>query len=124
MDIVYLRDLKIPCVIGVWEWERRIKQTVAIDIEMATDARVAARTDHLEDALDYKAVAKHLTNYVSKSEFKLVETLAEKIAETVLTEFKVAWVRVRVNKKGSIRGASAVGVVIERGVKPSDPATE
>lgn len=117
MDIIYLRDIRIPCTIGVWEWERRIKQTVAIDLEMATDARATARTDRLEDALDYKAVAKRLTDYVSKSEFQLVETLAENIAQTILTEFKVPWVRVRINKKGAIRGASEVGVVIERGAR-------
>lgn len=117
MDIVYLRDLKIPCTIGVWEWERRIKQTVVIDVDIATDARAAARSDRLESALDYKAVAKHLIDYVGNSEFHLVETLAEKVAESVLTEFKVPWVRVRINKKGAIRGASAAGVVIERGEK-------
>lgn len=118
MDIIYLRDLKVPCTIGASEWERRIKQTVSIDLDMATDARAAASSDCLEDALDYRAAAKHLIDYVSKSEFHLVETLAEKIAQTVLTELKVSWVRVRINKKGAIRAASEVGVVIERGTKP------
>ena len=117
MDIVYLRDLKIPCTIGVWEWERRIKQTVIIDLDMATDVKAAARRDLLEDTHDYKAVAKRLIEYVGESEFQLVETLAEKIAETVLTEFNVPWVRVRVNKKGAVRDASDVGVVIERGTR-------
>ncbi|MFQ5995559.1 MAG: dihydroneopterin aldolase [Acidiferrobacterales bacterium] len=115
MDIVYLRDLKIPCTIGVWEWERRIKQTVIIDLDMAADVKAAARRDLLEDTLDYKAVAKWLIEYVGNSEFRLVETLAERIAETVITEFNVPWVRVRVNKKGAVRGALDVGVVIERG---------
>ena len=114
MDIIYLRDLKIPCTIGVWEWERQTKHTIAIDLDMAADTRAAARTDQLQDTLDYKAVAKRLIDYIGKSEFKLVETLAEKVAETVLSEFSVAWVRVRINKKNAIRGASEVGVVIER----------
>ena len=114
MDIVYIRDLKIPCTIGVWEWERRIKQTVIIDLEMATDVRPAAKSDRLDDALDYKAVAKRVMEYVGSSEFKLVETLAENVAHTVLGEFKVPWVRVRINKRGALRGATDVGVVIER----------
>lgn len=117
MDIVYIRDLEIPCTIGVWEWERRVKQTITINLEMATDVRAAAGSDRLEDALDYKAVAKRLIDYVGKSEFTLVETLAEKVAELVLREFKVPWMRVRVNKGGAIRGATDVGVVIERGEK-------
>ncbi|MEE9597510.1 MAG: dihydroneopterin aldolase, partial [Acidiferrobacterales bacterium] len=89
MDIVYIRDLKIPCTIGVLEWERRIKQTVIVDLEMATDVRPAAKSDRLDDALDYKAVAKRVMEYVGSSEFKLVETLAENVAHTVLGEFKV-----------------------------------
>ncbi|GMQ90676.1 MAG: dihydroneopterin aldolase [Gammaproteobacteria bacterium] len=115
MDIVYLRELKIPCTIGVWDWERRIKQIVVIDLDMATDVRAAARTDRLEDALDYKAVTKRLIEYVGNSEYQLVETLAEHVAEIIRTEFKAPWVRVRINKKGAIRGAADVGVVIERG---------
>jgi dihydroneopterin aldolase len=117
MDIVYIRDLKIPCTIGVWEWERRIKQTVIIDLEMAADVRSAARSDHLDDALDYKVVAKRVMEFVGSSEFKLVETLAENVANTVLGEFKVPWVRVRINKRGALRGATDVGVLIERQAK-------
>ncbi len=117
MDIVYLRELKIPCTIGVWDWERRIKQIVVIDLDMAADMRAAAQSDRLEDALDYKAVTKRLIEYVGESQFQLVETLAEHIAEIIRTEFTVPWVRVRINKKGAIRGASDVGVVIERGEK-------
>ena len=115
MDIIYLRDLKIECIIGVWEWERRIKQTVILDLDMASDNRRAAATDTIEDTLNYKAVAKRLIEYVGSSQFQLVETLAEKIAGILLTEFKLKWVRVRVNKKGAIQGAADVGVVIERG---------
>ncbi len=117
MDIVYLRELEISCTIGVWDWERRIKQIVVIDLDMAADVRAAARSDRLEDALDYKAVTKRLIEYVGESQFQLVETLAEHIAEIIRTEFTVPWVRVCINKKGAIRGASDVGVVIERGEK-------
>lgn len=115
MDIIYLHDLKIECIIGIWEWERRIKQTIILDLDMAADIRRAAATDKIEDTLNYKAVSKRLREYVGNSQFQLVETLAEKVAEILLAEFKLAWVRVRVNKKGAVRGATDVGVIIERG---------
>ncbi len=115
MDIIYLHGLKIKCVIGVWEWERRTRQTVMLDLDMAADIKRAAQTDRINDTLSYKDVAKRLIDYVGTSEFQLVETLAEKVAELVRHEFKVSWVRVRVNKKGAIRGAADVGVEIERG---------
>lgn len=114
MDIIYLNDLKIDTIIGIFEWERRVKQTVSIDLEMATDVARASATDAIDEALDYKAVAKALIQYVEESSFHLVETLAERVAELILTEFDVPWVRLRINKKGAIRGARDVGVVIER----------
>lgn len=120
MDIVYLHDLKIDCVIGIWEWERQTTQTITLDLDMAVDAGKAAQTDRIEDTLNYKAVAKRLIAFVSASKFQLVETLAERVAETVLSEFNVRWLRLRVNKKGAIRGAADVGVVIERGEKPGN----
>jgi dihydroneopterin aldolase len=118
MDLIYLRDLKIECVIGIYDWERRIKQALYIDLEMAADIARAANTDSIRDTLDYKAVAKRLQQFVGESQFQLVETLAERIAEIVLTEFRVPWVRVRINKKGAVRNADAVGVMIERGTRP------
>ncbi len=117
MDIIYLHDLKIECVIGIWEWERRIKQTVILDLDMAADIRRAASTDHIDDTLNYKAVAKRVIEFVGNSQFQLVETMAEKVAEILLAEFKLKWTRVRVNKRGAVRGAGDVGVVIERGEK-------
>lgn len=112
---MYLHGLKVECVIGVWEWERRIKQAVTIDLDMAVDIRRAAESDQLEDTLNYKAVAKRLIKFVGDSEFQLVETLAEKIAELLRAEFPISWCRVRINKRGAVRGASDVGVIIERG---------
>ncbi|MEN8217407.1 MAG: dihydroneopterin aldolase [Pseudomonadota bacterium] len=117
MDIIYLRELKIETVIGVFDWEREIKQTVVLDLDMAADIRKAASTDNLNDTLNYKAVAKRLIDFVSHSEFQLVETLAERVAEIVLTEFSVPWVRLQLNKRGAVRGAQDVGIIIERGVK-------
>ncbi len=119
MDIIYLKALKIDTVIGIFDWERQIKQTVVLDLEMATDIRKAASTDQIEDTLDYKAVSKRLIDFVQNSEFQLVETLAERITEIVLTEFSVPWVRLQLDKSGAIRGAQGVGVIIERGEKPA-----
>ena len=115
MDIIYLNDLRIETIIGIFDWERRVKQTISLDIEMATDIRKAAASDHIDDTLDYKAVSKRLIDFVGNSEFQLVETLAERITEIILQEFNVPWVRLRLNKQGAIRGARDVGVLIERG---------
>lgn len=117
MDIIYLHDLRIDTVIGVFDWERRVRQTVILDLEMAADIRRAAASDDLADTLNYKAVAKRLIEFVGHSEFQLVETLAERVAELVVAEFRVPWLRLRVNKQGAVRGARDVGVVIERGVR-------
>ncbi len=114
MDIVYIRDLKIDTVIGIFDWERQIRQTVSLDLEMATDNKKAAATDQIKDALDYKAVAKRIINFVESSDFQLVETLAEKITEIVISEFNVPWVKLRLSKPGAIRGSKDVGIMIER----------
>ena len=115
MDIIYLNDLRIDTIIGIYDWERRVKQTISLDLEMGSDIRKAAASDDIEDTLNYKAVAKRLIGFVESSEFQLVETLAERITEIVLNEFKVPWVRLRLNKQGAVRGARDVGVIIERG---------
>jgi dihydroneopterin aldolase len=119
MDIIFLHDMKVETVIGIWEWERKIRQTVAIDLDMSADISAAAKSDNVTDTLDYKAVAKRVQAFVGDSSFKLVETLAEKIAGIVINEFGVVWVRVRVNKPGAIRSARDVGVLIERGSRPA-----
>ncbi|MCP4041498.1 MAG: dihydroneopterin aldolase [Gammaproteobacteria bacterium] len=116
MDIIFIRDLRIKTVIGVYEWEREIQQTVVIDLEMAADIRRAAATDNIDDALNYKEVGKRITGFVEQSCFQLVETMAERVAEIVMGEFNVPWLRLRVNKEGALSGARDVGVLIERGV--------
>ena len=120
MDIIFLHDLTIETIIGIYDWERKEKQSVIIDLDMAVDVSAAAATDSIEDTLNYKAVAKRLIDFVGNSEFQLVETLAERIAEIVLHEFDVRWLRLRVNKKGAVRYAGDVGVIIERGDKGRD----
>ncbi len=115
MDIIYISDLRIETVIGIFDWERKIKQTVILDIEMAGDCRKAAVNDDVEDTVNYKGVAKRLIAFVGDCEYQLVETLAEKCAQLIMEEFGVPWVKLRLNKQGALRGARDVGVIIERG---------
>ena len=114
MDTIFLSGLTTECIIGIWDWERRVRQKVIVDIEMAADIRRAAATDSIDDTLDYKRVSKRLLQFIGDSQFQLVETLTERIAEIVVREFDVTWVRVRLNKQGAIRGARDVGIQIER----------
>ncbi len=114
MDKIFLKELTTETVIGIFDWERGVKQTVAIDLEMSADIRRAARTDAIDDTLNYKAVAKRLLAFTQESRFQLVETLAEEIARLVLREFPVEWVKVTLHKPGAIRHSKDVGVMIER----------
>jgi dihydroneopterin aldolase len=113
-DCLFLRGLAVECIIGFIEWERHVKQTVVIDLELPLDCRTAAATDDVADTLDYKRLAKQVIAFVEASEFKLVETLAHRTALLVLEQFGVAWVRLSLNKPGAIRGSRDVGVTIER----------
>ena len=117
MDIIYLNDLRIDTVIGIYDWERQTKQTVILDIQMAADIRKAASSDAIEDTLNYKAVAKRLFSFVGESEFQLVETLAERVCDILLNEFDIPWCRLQLNKQGALRGVRDVGIIIERGKK-------
>ena len=114
MDIIFLTGLTTECIIGIWDWERKVRQKVVIDLEMGADIRKAAASDHIDDTLDYKRVSKRVLQFVGESQFQLVETMAEHIAKLVVTEFAVPWVRVKLNKQGAIRGSRDVGILIER----------
>lgn len=114
MDIVFIKGLRIDTVIGIYDWEKTIRQPIVLDVEMGTDVRRGAATDKIEDALDYKAVSKRLKQFVGDSRFELVETLAERCAAIILDEFSVPWVRLSLNKIGAVTDAEGVGVVIER----------
>jgi dihydroneopterin aldolase len=119
MDVVFIEDLRIETVIGIYDWERKIRQTVALDLEMAFDNRKPAASDLIEDTLDYKKIAKRLIAFVEGSHFELVETLAERCAQIVQDEFGVAWLRLKLSKPGAVTGSRAVGVAIERGERPT-----
>lgn len=115
MDIVFLEDLRIETIIGIYDWERETRQIVSLDLEMGVDTRPAAMSDSIVDALDYKGVAKRLISFIADSKFQLLETLAERVAETLMSEFDIGWVKIRVSKPGAISGSRNVGVCIERG---------
>ncbi len=117
MDLVYIRDLKIETVIGIYDWEREIKQVISIDLDMAHDIRKAAQSDDIQYALSYKDVSKRLIDFVESSELFLVEKMAEEIASIVMNEFNVPWLRLQLGKPGAVTGARDVGVIIERGIK-------
>ncbi len=118
VDIVYIRDLRIDTTIGIYDWEREVRQTVSLDLEMATDIAAAAASDDIQYALNYKAVAKRIIAHVESSGCLLVERLAEEVAALVLAEFPVPWLRLRLSKPGALRGARDVGILIERGARP------
>lgn len=114
MDIVYIRDLRIDAVIGIYDWERRIHQQISVDIEMGWDNKPAALSDDIEDTLNYKAAANLVKELVDKSEFKLVEALAEHIAELLLDKMDIPWIKVSLGKPMAVTGSQEVGVIIER----------
>ena len=113
-DRIFLRGLTAECIIGFIDWERRVRQTVVVDLELPVDCRLASVTDDVADTVDYKRVAKRVLAYIEASEFKLVETLAHRLALLLLEEFALEWVRISLNKPGAIRNSRDVGVVIER----------
>ena len=115
MDIVYLHGIKLETVIGVWDWERRIKQTLLMNIDLGTDTSLAGRSDDLHDTINYQAVADTVVTIAKENSFSLVEALGEAIAKQLLEQFPLKWIRVQINKQGAVRGVRDVGIIIERG---------
>jgi dihydroneopterin aldolase len=114
MDKIFIHALKTEAIIGIFDWERQVKQTVVVDLEISADVRKAALSDSIADTLNYKRIAKRVLGFVEESKFHLVETLAEHIAMLLLEDFGVAWVRIALSKPGAIRSSRDVGVVLER----------
>jgi dihydroneopterin aldolase len=114
MDKIFIHALKTETIVGIFDWERQVKQTVVVDVEFSADIAKAARSDSIDDTLNYKAVAKRVLAFVDESSFHLVETLAEHIAMLLLEEFGVSWVSITLSKPGAIRGSRDVGVMLER----------
>ena len=119
MDTVYIHGLTVDTVIGIFDWEREIRQKLVLDIEMAVDISPSAATEDIDRTVSYKDVSDRLTQFVEQSEFLLVETMAEQIASLILTEFPVPFVRIKLGKPDAITNAHDVGVIIERGQKPA-----
>lgn len=117
MDIIYLKQLKAQPIVGVYEWERRVRQTIHFDLELATDISVAIKTDDVAYALNYKDVADRVIRFVESSRFKLIETMAEEVAEMLMREFRVPWLRLKISKAGAVREVTDLGLIIERSQK-------
>ncbi|MGH8441385.1 MAG: dihydroneopterin aldolase [Nevskiaceae bacterium] len=115
MDTIRIRGIKVEAIVGVHEWERKVPRPVLVDVELATDVARAAKRDALKDALDYAAVAQEITTFVSTSDFQLIETLAERLAQKLQQAFAVTWLRLEVHKPGAVPGAADVSASIERG---------
>ncbi len=118
-DTIFLRDLEMDATIGVYEWEKRIRQKVCINLEMATDITPAATSHSIDDTLDYKAVAKRIVQFVEASHYELIESLIEKVAAMLIQEFDIPWLRITISKPRAVRGARDVGITIERGKRNS-----
>ncbi len=118
MDIIYLTDLRIDTVIGVYDWERNIKQTLILDLEIGTDIQKAGETDDLLYTVNYADVAERVVEFIEASRFKLIESVAERVANIILDEFDAPWVRIKINKKGAVPIVRDVGVIIERRQTP------
>ena len=114
MDKVFIKGLEVEGIIGIFQWEREVRQVISVDIEMEFDNKKAAESDSIEDALNYKKVGKRVTAFIQKSKFKLVESLAENIAKIILKEFPIEKVKVTLSNPGALRGSDSVGIIIER----------
>lgn len=115
MDTIFITDLRAEAIIGIFEHERTVKQTISIDLEMASDIRAAATTDHIDQALNYKDISKRVESFVKHSDYQLIETLAEKIAQIIQSEFDVTWLKLTLHKIGALSNSGDVGVKIIRG---------
>lgn len=118
-DTIFLRDLEMDATIGVYEWEKRIRQKVCINLEMAADITPAAASHSIDDTLDYKAVAKRIVQFVEASHYELIESLIEEVAAMLIQEFNIPWLRITISKPRAVRGARDVGITIERGKRNS-----
>jgi dihydroneopterin aldolase len=115
MDVVFVKDLRFKTIVGIWDWERQLPQTVSISLDMGWDMARASRTEDIADALDYKSVSKRVEAFVQEQKFKLVEAAADAVAAMVMDEFGVPWIRVAIHKPFAVTRSQSVGVVVERG---------
>ena len=114
MDKVHIKNLEVEAIIGIFQWEREVKQIISVDIEMDFDNKKAASSDDIRDALDYKKVGKRVSAYIQGSKANLVESLAEKVSKIILKEFPVSRLVLTLSKPGALRGSESVGISITR----------
>jgi len=119
MDIVFLHELRLQTSIGVYEWERKIPQTIEMDLDIGLPHSRAGQSDDVADTIDYAAVVEHIRSALARRHFALAEALAEHVAQVLMGDFHAPWVRVKVTKLGLINGVKRLGVVIERGRRPT-----
>jgi len=118
MDTIFITDLRADAIIGIYERERSIKQTISVDLELATSVSAAAETDNVENTLNYKLLSKRVEAFIAESEFHLIETLAEHIAQLILDEYKVPWLKLTLHKLDALSNSKDVGVRITRQLEP------
>ena len=117
MDTLFLRDFRLQMIIGIYEWERKVPQTVQLDLEIGLPHSRACQTDDVADSINYADVAQRIRDTIGQRDFNLVEALAEHVAQVVLTEFGSPWIKVCVTKLAVVRGIKQLGICIERGQK-------
>ena len=117
MDTIFISDLRLDILIGVYDWERKVPQTVQLDLEIGIPDGGRPRSDRIRETIDYAKVIQRIQASLQQERFLLVERLAEHLADLVMTEFKAPWVRVNVSKLAVEKDVKRVGITIERGTK-------
>ncbi len=113
-DVIFIKGLKADTIIGIYDWEKKIRQDIVLDLKIAVDIKKASMLDDIEHTLNYKSISKKLVKYIKESKIELVETLAENICNVVLAECNVKWVKLKLNKGKALSDADNVGVIIKR----------
>tara|TARA_Y100001936_G_C16079231_1_gene676453 strand:- start:947 stop:1306 length:360 start_codon:yes stop_codon:yes gene_type:complete len=119
MDIIFIQELKVKALIGIYPWERKVAQTIQLDIEIALPTSKSCQTDNIKETLDYSSIIKRIHESLAQTQFSLLEALAEHIAQIILIEFKAPWTKIIVAKINMIRNVKRVGISIERGIYPT-----
>ncbi|MBC7945939.1 MAG: dihydroneopterin aldolase [Burkholderiales bacterium] len=117
MDIIFISEHKFETLIGIYEWERKVPQTIQLDLEIGVPGGRVVATDEIGDTIDYGAVTRRIEESLGQQHFLLLERMAEHVASLVIDEFRAPWVRVTIAKLAIIRGVKKVGIRLERGQK-------
>ena len=113
-DTIYIRDLRVETIIGIFGWEREVRQQISMDLDFEFDVSVPGKGDSIDDTLDYKKITKSLIAFIESSEYKLIEALGEGIVDHLKSKFGIKKVKLRLSKPGALRFSKDVGIMIER----------